>query len=158
MHIRNKQLFTVKDKPNHLELNCQEYLSTAYKMYPNLYSRNFWAQFSETSFSLSLTVASVWWIKRVHVYRTTVYTGINPAGDAGDTSPNILVRGDVNGNTLPQYYYVLSVIADRYWLPSVRSASFGYKTPPIRYSQAGGQSAHKARPPNLQLALTTLTV
>jgi len=33
---------------------------------------------------------------------------------------------------------------------------FGYKTPPIRFSQAGGQSAHKARPPNLELALTPL--
>ena len=33
--------------------------------------------------------------------------GVNPAGDAGDTSPNILVRRDVNGN-IPQYYYVLS--------------------------------------------------
>ena len=29
---------------------------------------------------------------------------------------------DVNGN-IPQYYYVLSGIADQYWLPSVRSAS-----------------------------------
>ena len=25
-------------------------------------------------------------------------TGVNPAGDAGDTPPNILVEGDVNGN------------------------------------------------------------
>ena len=39
---------------------------------------------------------------------------------------------------------------------SLKSISFGYKTPPIRFSQAGGQSAHKARPPNLELALTTL--
>ena len=30
---------------------------------------------------------------------------------------------------------------------SLKPISFGYKTPPIRYSQAGGQSAHKARPP-----------
>jgi len=37
----------------------------------------------------------------------TARTGVNPAGDAGDTSPNILVRRDVNGN-IPQYYYVLS--------------------------------------------------
>ena len=34
-------------------------------------------------------------------------TGVNPAGDAGDTSPNILVRRDVNWN-IPQCYYVLS--------------------------------------------------
>ena len=39
---------------------------------------------------------------------------------------------------------------------SLKSISFGYKTPPIRFSQAGGQSAHKARPPNLELALTPL--
>ena len=39
---------------------------------------------------------------------------------------------------------------------SLKPISFGYKTPPIRFSQAGGQSAHKARPPNLELALTPL--
>ena len=39
---------------------------------------------------------------------------------------------------------------------SLKWISFGYKTPPVRFSQAGGQSAHKARPPNLELALTPL--
>jgi len=39
---------------------------------------------------------------------------------------------------------------------SLKPFSFGYMTPPIRFSQAGGQSAHKARPPNLELALTPL--
>jgi len=39
---------------------------------------------------------------------------------------------------------------------SLKPISVGYKTPPIRFSQAGGQSAHKARPPNLELALTPL--
>ena len=39
---------------------------------------------------------------------------------------------------------------------SLKPIPFGYKTPPIRFSQAGGQSAHKARPPNLELALTPL--
>jgi len=39
---------------------------------------------------------------------------------------------------------------------SVNPISYGYKTPPIRFSQAGAQSAHKARPPNLELALTPL--
>ena len=39
---------------------------------------------------------------------------------------------------------------------SLKPISFGYKTPPTRFSQAGGQSAHKARPPhNLELALTS---
>jgi len=36
--------------------------------------------------------------------------------------PNILVGGTSTGIS-PQYYYVLSDIADQYWLPSVRSAS-----------------------------------
>jgi len=40
---------------------------------------------------------------------------------------------------------------------SLKPISFGYKTPPIRVSQAGGQMAHKARPPNLELALTPLS-
>jgi len=48
---------------------------------------------------------------------------VNPAGDAGDTSPNISVGGTSTGISRPQYYYVLSDIADKYWLPSVRSAS-----------------------------------
>ena len=39
---------------------------------------------------------------------------------------------------------------------SLKPISFGYKTPPIRFSQAGGQSSHEARPPNLELALTPL--
>jgi len=41
---------------------------------------------------------------------------------------------------------------------SLKPISFVYKTPSIRFSQAGGQSAHKARPPpNLELALTPLS-
>jgi len=36
-------------------------------------------------------------------------TGVNPAEDAGDTSPQYFGWGDVNGN-IPQYYYVLSDI------------------------------------------------
>ena len=49
-----------------------------------------------------------------------VGTGVNPAGDAGDTSPpNILVGG--RQQEYPrQYYYVLLDITDQYWLPSVR--------------------------------------
>jgi len=37
--------------------------------------------------------------------------------------PPIFWLGNVNRNTPPQYYYVLSDIADQYWLPSVRSTS-----------------------------------
>jgi len=36
--------------------------------------------------------------------------------------PQYFGWGDVNGIS-PQHYYVLSDIADQYWLPSVRSAS-----------------------------------
>ena len=39
---------------------------------------------------------------------------------------------------------------------SLKPISFGYETLPIRFSQADGQSAHKARPTKLELALTPL--
>ena len=94
---------------------------------------------------------------------TAERTGVNPAGDAGDTfPPNILVGRTSTGIPPPQYYYVLLTFGySRPILVALRSlslkpTSFGYKTPPIRFSQAGGQSAHKARPPNLELALTPL--
>ena len=88
-------------------------------------------------------------------------TGVNAAGDAGDTSPppNILVGGDVNGNIPPillrTFGYSRPLLVALRSL-SLKPISFGYKTPPIRFSQAGGQSAHKAHPPNLELALTPL--
>ena len=87
-------------------------------------------------------------------------TGVNPAKDAGDTSPPIFfVGGDVNGNIPPillrTFGYSRPILVALRLL-SLKPISFGYKTPPIRFSQAGGQSAHKARPPNLQLALTPL--
>jgi len=79
-------------------------------------------------------------------------TGVNPAGDAGDTSPNILVGGDVNGNIPPillrTFGYSRPILVALRSL-SLKPISFGYKTPPIRFSQAGGQSAHEARPPTL---------
>jgi len=68
--------------------------------------------------------------------------------------PQYFGWGTSTGISPPPNYYVLSDIADQYWLPSVRSASSRFysaiiKTPPIRFSQAGGQSAHEARPPTL---------
>jgi len=45
-----------------------------------------------------------------------VPTGVNPAGDAGDTSP-IFWLGYVNGS-IPQYYYILSDIAKKYYSSS----------------------------------------
>ena len=71
-------------------------------------------------------------------------TGVNPAGDAGDTSPPpIFWLGDVNGNIPPillrTFGYSRPILVALRWL-SLKSISFGYKTPPIRFSQAGGQS------------------
>jgi len=44
-------------------------------------------------------------------------------------------------------------------LVALKPISFGYKTPPIRFSQAGGQSAHKARPlqPSTRVDATATT-
>ena len=87
-------------------------------------------------------------------------TGVNPAGDAGDTSPQFFGWGDVNGNIPPillrTFGYSRTILIALRSL-SFKPISFGYKTPQIRFSQAGGQSAHKARPPNLELALTPLS-
>ena len=78
----------------------------------------------------------------------------------GTHPPNILVGGDVNGNIPPPillrtFGYSRPILVVLHSL-SLKPISFGYKTPPIRFSQAGGQSAHEARPPNLELALTPL--
>ena len=82
-------------------------------------------------------------------------TGVNPAGDAGDTSPQYFGWGDVNGNIPPillcTFGYSRPILVPLRSL-SLKPISFGYKTPPIRLSQ----SADKARPPNLELALTPL--
>ena len=69
-----------------------------------------------------------------------VVTGVNPAEDAGDTSPNILVGGTSTGISL-QYYYVLSDIADQYWLPSVRSASSRFHSAIRRHQFASVRKA-----------------
>ena len=73
--------------------------------------------------------------------------------------PQYFGWGDVNGNTpqilLRTFGYSRPILVALRSL-SLKPISFGYKTPPIRFSQAGGQSAHKARPPNLELALTPL--
>jgi len=93
---------------------------------------------------------------------TSWLTGVNPAGDAGDTSPPIFWLGGRQREYPRQYYYVLSDMADQYWWLSVRSASSRFHSATRRHQfasvrQAGGQSAHKARPANLQLALTPLS-
>jgi len=72
-----------------------------------------------------------------------VCTGVNPSEDAGDTSP-IFWLGDVNGNIPPillrTFGYSRPILVALRSL-SLKPISFGYKTPPIRFSQAGGQSA-----------------
>jgi len=74
-------------------------------------------------------------------------------------TPNILVGGTSTGIFPPillrTFGYSRAILVALRSL-SLKPFSFGYKTPPISFSQAGGQSAHKARPPNLQLALTPL--
>ena len=77
----------------------------------------------------------------------------------GTHSPNILVGGRQREYPPPillrTFGYSRPILVALRSL-SLKPISFGYKTPPIRFSQAGGQSAHKARPPNLVLALTPL--
>jgi len=73
------------------------------------------------------------------------------------THPPIFCLGDVNGNIPPillrTFGYSRPILVALRSL-SLKPISYGYKTPPIRFCQAGGQSAHKARPRNLELALT----
>ena len=64
--------------------------------------------------------------------------------------PQYFGWGDVNGNTPPillrTFGYSRPILVALRSL-SLKPISFDYKTPPIHFSQAGGQSAHKARPP-----------
>ena len=64
--------------------------------------------------------------------------------------PQYFGWGDVNGNIPPillrTFGFSRTILVALRSL-SLKPISFGYKTPPIRFSQAGGQSAHKARPP-----------
>ena len=87
-------------------------------------------------------------------------TGVNPAGDVGDTS-QIFWLGGVNGNIPPillrtfGYSRPISVALRSL---SLKPISLGYKTPPIRFSPS---NTHRIRwfvqvPPNLELALTPL--
>ena len=82
-------------------------------------------------------------------------TGVNPPGMPGAHPPNILVGGTSAGIS-PQYYYVLSNIADQYWLPSVRSASSRFHSAIRRQLPFHTPPHSVVRPPNLELALTSL--
>jgi len=76
-------------------------------------------------------------IQNVASFCTIAITGVNPAGD---TSPNILVGGDVSGNIPPillhTFGYSRPILVALRSL-SLKPISLGYKTPPIRFSQAG---------------------
>jgi len=90
-----------------------------------------------------------------------VPTGVNAAGDAGDTSPQYFAWGTSTGIS-PQYFYVLSDIADQYWLPSIRSALSRFHSAIRRHQFASVRQADsrltRLVPPNLELALTPLFV
>jgi len=96
------------------------------------------------------------WVLRGVWVLLQLATGVNPAGDAGDTSPQYFCWGDVNGN-IPQYYYVLSDTADQYWLPSFRSASSRFHSVIRRHQFASVRQADsRLTRLNLELALTPL--
>jgi len=83
-----------------------------------------------------------------------------PPGMPGTHSPNFMVGGTSTEITPPPmllraFGYSRPILVALRSL-SLKPISFGYKTSPIRFSQAGGQSTRKARPPNLQLPLTPL--
>jgi len=63
-----------------------------------------------------------------------------PPGMPGTHPPIFLVGGTSTGIS-PQYYYVLSDIADQYWLPSVRSASSGFHSAIRRHQFASVRQA-----------------
>jgi len=81
---------------------------------------------------------------QITLYSPNLDTGVNPGEDAGDTSLNILFGGDVNGNIPPillrTFGYSRPILVALRSL-SLKPISFGYKTPPIRFSQAGGQGS-----------------
>ena len=82
-----------------------------------------------------------------------------PPGMPG-THPPIFWLVETSTGISAEYYYVLSDIADRYWFPSVRSASSRFHSAIRRHRLASVRQADsrltRLVPPNLQLALTPL--
>ena len=120
------------------------------------------SSFTDFSFAIILVSmpVSVWYRPKSQQLPTYALAS-TPPGMPGTHPPIFSVGGDVNGNIPPLLLRTFGY--SRPILVALRSLSlkpvpFGYKTPPIRFSQAGGQSAHKARPPNLELTLTPLHV
>ena len=78
-----------------------------------------------------------------------ICTGVNPAGDAGDTSPNILVGGrqrEYPPILLRTFGYSRPILVALRSL-SLKPFSFGYKTPPIRFSPLPHPRHSVVRPP-----------
>ena len=83
-----------------------------------------------------------------------------PPGMPGTHPPIFWLVGTSTGIS-PQYYYVLSDIADQYWFPSVRSASSRFHSA-IRHHQFASVRQADSRltrlvPPNFELVLTPLS-
>ena len=82
-----------------------------------------------------------------------------PLGMPG-THPPIFWLGGRQREYPPQYYYLLSDIADHYWLPSVRSASSRFYSAIRRHQFASVRQADsrliRLVPSNLELALMPL--
>ena len=84
-----------------------------------------------------------------------------PPGMPGTHPPQYFGWGGRQREYPRQYYYVLLDIADRYWLPSVRSASSRFHSAIRRHQFASVRQADsrltRLVPPNLELALTPLS-
>ena len=93
-------------------------------------------------------------LSRMDRDRVAVITGVNPAGDAGDTSPQYFGWGDVNGNIPPILLRTFGY--SRPILVALRSLSlkpvWGGVFPSPYPTPFGGSS------PNLELVLTPLAV
>jgi len=72
-----------------------------------------------------------------------ILTGVNAAGDAGDTSPPIFWLGGTSmGISPPILVHTFRTQETSISRPPLKPISFGYKMPPIRFSLAGGQWVH----------------
>ena len=60
----------------------------------------------------------------------SITTGVNPAGDAGDTSPQYFGWGDVSGN-IPPIFYVLSDIKVKVKFSHTRYRALGPELIPV---------------------------
>jgi len=103
----------------------------------------------------------------LHKLRTSVFADEHchwrqpRRGCRGHISPNILVRGDISGDIRPillrTFGYSRPILVALRSL-SLKPFSFGYKTPPIRFSPLPHPPHLVVRPPSLELASTQLNI